>query len=129
MSARRTDLETSHEAATLIRHKRATIDKRIIQLARAAGASGITQSEVVACMSEYKPGSITPRFIRLVKRGDLVRLCLGSRKVTEKFPQGVSCFRTRRDEETGRKVTVYWVPEFAPVPANTECQRDVEGTA
>ena len=116
MSARNTDPETSHEAAEAFCEVAATVDCRIIALARAAGARGVTQSEVVDALPEYKPGSITPRFARLVRRGLLVRVCIGTSKPTKHCPFGRPRYVTRVDKTTRCRVLVHWVPEFAPAP-------------
>ena len=114
MSARNTDPETSHAAAEAFSESEKTVDNRILELARATTSRGITQAQAVDAMPEYKPGSITPRFVRLVRRRMLVRVCIGTGKPTKCFPKGRPLHITRVDGATGHRVLVHWVPEFAP---------------
>ncbi len=58
--------------------------------------------------------SVSPRFSELEKLGALVRIFIGYGRPTSRFPKGAPRFITRRDDETGRNVNVYWLPEFAP---------------
>ena len=114
MGARANDPHTSHAAATAFVEQAATVDARIVQLARVAGRIGITQSDAVEAMPEYKPGSITPRFVRLVRRGALIRVRIGTSKPTKHFPCGRPLYQTRVDSTTGQKVLLHWAPQFAP---------------
>ena len=114
MGARTTDPQTSHDAAATFSKKVGSVNDRIVELARAAGKRGSTQSDIVAAMPEFKPGSITPRFARLLKKGRLVRVRVGTGKPTKHFPTGRPLYMTRLDETTGHNVLVHWVPEFAP---------------
>ena len=115
MGARISDPETSRESAVAFVKHVGEVNDRIVEIVRASGRRGRTQSEVVASIPEYKPGSITPRFTRLVKRGRLVLIGIGTTKPTKRFPRGRPLFITRFDEETKRNVNLYWLPEFAPV--------------
>jgi len=103
MNARNTDPETSHAAAAAFSKKASKVDARIIEQARTAGARGITEAEVVDAMPEYKPGSITPRFARLVRKGRLVRRLLGVGKPTKHFPAGRPIYVTRVDPKNGTR--------------------------
>jgi hypothetical protein len=114
MSARNSDPESSQRAADNFSKRASKVQARIEELARFTETVGITQSQVVAAMPEYKPGSITPRFARLVKRGKLVRVYLGTAKPTKRNRTGRPRYLTRLDEETKQYVTLYWIPEFAP---------------
>jgi len=114
MTARNSDPQTNHEAAAAFQKKVGKVDGRIIEIVRASGQLGRTQSEVVASVPEYKPGSITPRFVWLVERRQLVRIRIGTTKPTKRNPGGRPLYITRFDEETKRPVNVYWAPEFAP---------------
>src|SRR5215471_12144684 len=98
MSARNSDPQTSHEGSAAFSKNTATVDNRILGLARAAGERGVTQAEVVDGMPEYKPGSITPRFARLVRRGLLVRVRIGTGKPTKNCPSGRPLYVTRVDK-------------------------------
>jgi hypothetical protein len=115
MGARNTDPETSHESAVAFHKHVSNVNARIIEIVRASGHHGRTQSEAVALMPEYKAGSITPRFSRLVKRGLLVLIRVGTTKPTKASPLGRPRYITRHDEETNRDVNIYWVSEIAPV--------------
>lgn len=114
MGARHNDPESSHNAALKFRKHAGKVDDLILQVVRSSGSHGSTQSEVVSSITDYKPGSITPRFVKLVARGKLIRIPVGKKKPTKKFPEGHVWYITRRDAETNCDVTVYWVPEFAP---------------
>lgn len=117
MSVRHGDPETSHEAAASLGNLGEKVSDRILQLARNAGARGITLSDGVAAIPEHKPSSISPRFIKLVRRGKLIRVRTGTGKPSKRFPAGRPLYMTRLDEETRRRVLIHWVPEFAPVSA------------
>jgi hypothetical protein len=114
MNARSSDPQTSHDAAAIFSKKVGRVDARIVELTRAAGKRGISQAEIVDALPEYKPGSITPRFARLVKRGLLVRLRIGTGNPSKRFPDGRPLHKTRVDGATHQRVLLHWVPEFAP---------------
>ena len=129
MPARNSDPETSHEAAEVFSKSSGAVDKRILELARTAAEHGITQAEVVDAMPEYKPGSITPRFARLIRQRRLVRIRIGTRKPTKCFPNGRPVHITRVDVATGHRVLVHWVLEFAPTNVRPEVEKKVVGVA
>jgi hypothetical protein len=116
MSARNTDPETSHDALDGFSEKADKIDDRVIELTRATRGRGATQAEIVYSMPEHRPGSITPRFVWLVRKGLLVRVQVGTGKPTKHFPCGRPEYITRVDPSTGFRAIVHWVPEFAPSP-------------
>jgi hypothetical protein len=115
MTVRNTDPDSSHKSAVAFRKHISKVDVRILEVVRSSGPHGRTQSEVVDGIPEYKPGSITPRFTRLVRNRQLVLIPLGNTKPTKRCPGGRPRYITRFDKETKRNVNVYWAPEFAPV--------------
>ena len=124
MLARSSDPETSHEAAEAFSKSSGAVDKHILELARTAAEHGITQADVVDAMPEYKPGSITPRFARLVRKGLLVRVRVGTGRPTKYFPSGRPLYVTRVDITTRHRVLVHWCPEFAPTTSELERNSD-----
>src|SRR5438477_4776674 len=103
MSARKSDPENSQIAAENFSKKRSKVNLRIVTLTRASKETGITQAQVVDAIPEYRPGSITPRFARLVERGELVRVYLGMTKPTNQNPTGRPRYVTRVDVKTKQK--------------------------
>jgi hypothetical protein len=65
--ARRTDPETSHEAASKVNTTK--LEEIVLNTIRDSGVYGCTADEVVAANSGYKGNSLTPRFAPLIKRG------------------------------------------------------------
>ncbi|MGD0791816.1 MAG: hypothetical protein ABR920_08605 [Terriglobales bacterium] len=120
MTVRNTDPATSHESAAALGALAGKLRARVVQLARAVGRHGITLSEAAAAIPEHKPASITPRFIELIERGQLVRVRVGTGKPTKRFPAGQPRYMTRFDEQTKRNVLIHWVPEFGPSPEENE---------
>lgn len=120
MSVRNSDAVTSYESAATLGELAGKLRARIVQLARAAGRHGVTLSEAAAAIPEHKPASITPRFIELIERAQLVRVRVGTGKPTKRFPAGRPRYVTRFDEQTKRNVLVHWVPEVAPLPEENE---------
>jgi hypothetical protein len=120
MSVRKSDPATSCEAAAALGDLAEKLSARIVQIARATGRQGITLSECAAAIPEHKPASVSPRFIGLVERGQLVRVRVGTGRQTKRFPRGCPRYITRFDEQTRRHVLVHWVPEFAPLPEENE---------
>lgn len=104
-------LKKSEELATRLR-------ERILDLARKAGRNGLTINEAERQIGDHKGHSVSPRFSELVRRGSLVRVLVDHGEPTKR------CRISRYDDETGRNVTVHWVPEFAPSPNNTEPKND-----
>jgi hypothetical protein len=98
-------LKKSEELATRLR-------ERILDLARKAGRNGLTINEAERQIGDHKGHSVSPRFSELVRQGALVRVPVDDGPSTKHC--GVSRWVTRYDEETGRNVTVHWIPEFAP---------------
>lgn len=101
-------LKKSEELATHLR-------ERILDLARRAGRYGLTINEAESEIGDHKGHSVSPRFSELVRRGALVRVPVDHGCPTKRC--GGFRFMTRYDEETGRNVTVHWLPEFAPCDA------------
>ena len=118
MTARRTDPETSLESAEAFEKHVPDLNDRIVDIVRSSGRHGRTQSEVVDAIPEYKPGSVTPRFTRLIRNRRLVLIRIGKTKPTKRCPGGRARYITRFDQETKRDVNIYWVPEFAPLHAS-----------
>jgi hypothetical protein len=108
--------ETSCDSAAASVREFSRVDKKILEHVGASGTRGVTQSEVVDAMPEYKPGSITPRFKRLEDRGEIVRVPDGLGRPSKEFPLGRPLYKTRWDEVTSRNVNVYWLPGFEPSP-------------
>jgi len=98
-------LNKSEELATHLR-------ERILDLARKAGRNGLTINEAERQIGDHKGHSVSPRFSELVRQGALVRVSVDHDKATKRCR--VSRWVIRYDEETGRNVTVHWLPEYAP---------------
>ena len=99
---------------------------QIVSIAWAAGPKGTTINEVGRQIQDHKEHSISPRFSELEKRGALVQVPVGRGRPTQRFPKGIPLYMTRYDEETGRNVNVYWVPEFAPTATDNGAGPDWE---
>lgn len=115
-------VEKSEELATRLR-------ERILDLARKAGRNGLTINEAERQIEDHKGHSISPRFAELRKRGELVRVLVGHGRSTKHFPDGIPRYLTRYDEETGRKVNIHWIVEFAPTLDLTETNHESTASA
>jgi hypothetical protein len=100
-------LKKSEELSTRLR-------ERILDLARKAGRNGLTINEAERQIGDHKGHSVSPRFSELVRQGALVRVPVDHGRPTKHC--GVSRWVTRYDEETGRSVTLHWIPACAPAP-------------
>ena len=108
------DLGTSGESVKKSKRLARGLRARIVELARAAGSSGLTINDAQRHIRDHKSSSVSARFSELEKRGTLVRVFVGYGRPTKCFPKGRPLYITRYDEETKRNVNVYWVPGFAP---------------
>jgi hypothetical protein len=106
----RIGLETSAESLQESEQLAARLCDRILELARRAGLRGITANEAEREIDDHKMTSVSPRFSELVKQRKLVRLFLGYRRHGSHSSKR---YFSRFDEDTRRKVTVYWASEFA----------------
>jgi hypothetical protein len=100
------------------------LQQRILDLARKAAKAGITIGEAERQIDDHKAHSISPRFCELVKRGELRRVPDGLDRPTGRFPHGLPRYLSRCDEQTGRSVTIHWLPEFAPLPRRAPSEPD-----
>jgi len=73
---------------------------RILELAEAAGAEGITSNDAERLITDHKNSSVSPRFNELVEAGALVRM------------EGSA--GERIDPLTNRPGQIHWLPKFAP---------------
>ncbi len=114
MTVRNSDPQSSHDSAAQLGELAAKLRTKIVALARAVGAQGLTANEAERAIPEHKGHCVSPRFAELVERGDLVRVLTGYGKPTKRFPGGVPRYVTHFDRETRRDVILHWLPEFAP---------------
>ena len=105
---RNSDPETSHESAAQVGELAAKLRAQILDLAREAGADGLSSNETERLIPAHKNNSVSPRFAELVKSGKLVRVRIGTTK------KGRAIYIKRFDPVTRRNVIVNFLPEFAP---------------
>jgi len=91
-----------------------TLCDRILELARKAGACGLTIHEAEQQLGDHRARGVSARFAELVRTGKLSRVITGYCAPTARYPQGMPRYATRYDQETQRNVIVHWIPEFAP---------------
>jgi hypothetical protein len=117
-------VDTSAESARKSGRLATRLRDRIVNLARKAGAQGLTINDAERTISDHKSQSVSPRFAELVARGALVRVPIEPGRPTKRFPFGMPRCVRRYDEQTRRKVIVHWAPEFAPAPGGEYCTPD-----
>ena len=105
---RNSDPETGQESSAQVGEPAANCIQ-ILDLARDAGADGLSSNETERLIPAHKNNSVSPRFAELVKSGKLVRVRIGTTK------KGRAISTKHFDPVTQRNVIVNFCLSLLPL--------------